>query len=83
MKTVCLALTMALPCVSAALLGQADNMKAFPLAETGMVRYVLQLPKQDDESAFKVGLIVGQTVQVDEKNKYFFGGKIEEETVQG
>ena len=48
-----------------------------------MVRYVLQLPKQADESAFKVELIVGKTVQVDERNSYFFGGKIEEETIQG
>ena len=61
----------------------ADNMKVFPPAEEGMVRYVLQLPKQTDESAFKVELIVGKTVQVDERNRYFFGGKIEEETVQG
>jgi ecotin len=61
----------------------ADNMKAFPPAEAGMVRYVLQLPKQQDESAFKVELIVGKTAQVDERNSYFFGGKIEEETIQG
>jgi ecotin len=61
----------------------ADIMKAFPPAEEGMVRYVLQLPKQDDESIFKVELIVGKTVQVDEKNKYFFGGTIEEETIKG
>jgi ecotin len=61
----------------------ADNMKAFPPAEAGMVRYVLDLPKQDDESAFKVELVVGKTVQVDAQNKYFFGGKIEEETIQG
>ena len=61
----------------------ADNMKAFPPAEEGMVRHVLQLPKQDDESAFKVELIVGKTVLVDEKNRYFFGGKIEEETIKG
>jgi ecotin len=61
----------------------ADNMKAFPLAEEGMVRYVLQLPRQADESTFKVELIVGMTVQVDEQNSYFFGGKIEEETIQG
>jgi ecotin len=61
----------------------ADNMKAFPPAEAGMVRYVLHLPKQQDESAFKVELIVGKTVQVDERNRYFFGGKIEEETIQG
>ena len=61
----------------------ADNMKAFPPAEEGMVRHVLQLPKQDDESGFKVELIVGKTVQVDERNRYFFGGKIEEKTIKG
>ena len=61
----------------------ADTMKAFPPAEKGMVRYVLQLPKQDNESIFKVELIVGKTVQVDEKNRYFFGGNIEKETIKG
>ena len=61
----------------------SDNMKAFPSADQGMVRYVLQLPAQNDESAFKVELVVGKTVQVDEKNNYFFGGTIEEETIQG
>jgi ecotin len=61
----------------------ADNMKAFPPAEHGMVRYVLQLPRQDDESASRVELIVGKTVQVDERNRYFFGGRIEMETIKG
>lgn len=61
----------------------ADNLKAFPPADQGMVRYMLQLPPQDDESGFKVELMVGKTVQVDEKNKYFFGGTIEEETIKG
>ena len=61
----------------------ADTMKAFPPADRGMVRYVLQLPKQADESAFKVELIVGKTVQVDEANRYFFGGKVEEVTIEG
>jgi ecotin len=61
----------------------ADNMKAFPAAEEGMFRYVLQLPKQDDESAYKVELMVGKTVQVDEQNRYFFGGKIGAETIKG
>ena len=63
--------------------GAADNMKAFPPAEAGMVRHVLQLPQQADESAFKVELIVGKTVQVDAVNSYFFAGKIEEETIEG
>ena len=61
----------------------ADDMKAFPPAEEGMVRYVLQLPKQNDETAFRLELIAGKTVQLDESNRYFFGGKIEAETIQG
>ena len=63
---------------------QAENtMKAFPPAENGMVRYVLHLPKQENESGFKVELIVGKTVQVDKENRYFFGGRIEKETIKG
>jgi ecotin len=61
----------------------ADNMKAFPPPEKEIVRYVLQLPKQEDESAFKVELIIGKTVLVDERNRYFFGGKIQKETIEG
>ncbi len=61
----------------------ADDLKAFPPAEKGMVRYVLQLPKEKDESAFKVELIAGKTVRVDAGNRYFFGGRIEEETIEG
>ena len=76
--TVVLSLLLAMPAARA-----ANNMKAFPPAEEGMVRHVLQLPKQDDESAFKVELIVGKTVQLDEGNRYFFGGRIEQETIKG
>ena len=61
----------------------ADNMKAFPPANPGMTRHVLQLPKQDDESAFKVELIVGKTVELAEGNRYFFGGKIKAVNIEG
>jgi len=60
-----------------------DELRAFPPAEEGMVRYVLQLPAQAVESAFKVELIVGKTVEVDERNRYFFGGEIEADTIPG
>ena len=82
MKKVCL-ITALWVLAAALFLYAGDNMTAFPPAKKGMVRYVLQLPKQDDESAFKVELIAGKTVLVDEKNRYFFGGKIEEETIKG
>ena len=61
----------------------ADEMKAFPPAEEGMVRHVLQLPEQDDESTFKVELIAGKTVPVDTDNRYFFGGSIEAKNIEG
>jgi ecotin len=61
----------------------ADNMKAFLPAEEGMARYVLQLSDKVDESILKVELIVGKTVQIDEQNQYFFGGRIEGEQIAG
>jgi ecotin len=76
--TTVLALLFALPVVQA-----ADNLKAFPPAEEGMVRFVLQLPKRVDESVYRVELIVGKTVQVDARNRFFFGGRIEQETIKG
>jgi ecotin len=82
MKKYCLFLVLAL--VFAAPASRAgDNMKAFLPAGEGMVRYVLQLPVQEDEYAFKVELIVGKTVLLEPGNRYFFSGKIEEETIEG
>ena len=55
---------MALLC-SAAVASAADNMKAFPPADDGMARHVLQLPPQADEAALKVELVIGKTVKTD------------------
>ena len=48
-----------------------------------MKRYVINLPKLDDEDAASVQLIVGKTVSVDGQNRHFFGGKLEKETIKG
>ena len=58
-------------------------MKAFPPAGKGVVRYVVQLPEQEDESAFRVQLIAGKTMQVDAVNRYVLGGRVVEETIEG
>ncbi len=60
----------------------AGNMNAFPPPENGMVRHVLQVSKRTDESAFKVELMVGKSVSIDKENRYFFGGRIERETIK-
>ena len=61
----------------------ADNMKAFPPADEGMARYVISLPEQSDETAWRVELLVGKTVQTDAANRYFFAGTLETETIEG
>ena len=60
-----------------------DNLKAFPPADDGMTRFVINLPKEKDETAFKVELLVGKTVRTDAANRYFFGGTLETETIAG
>lgn len=60
-----------------------DNMKAFPPAGDGMARFVLELPEKEDEFSFKLELIVGKTLELDEANRYFFGGTLVEETIEG
>jgi len=41
-----------------------------------------QSDNQDDEPAYKVELIAGKTVEVDEGNRYFFGGTIKKVTIE-
>ena len=82
MKKVSSITALALLCASLSV-EAADNMKAFPPAAEGVVRHVLHLEKHDDESTFKVELIAGKTVELDEKNRYFFGGAIDKETIKG
>lgn len=48
-----------------------------------MIRHVITLPEQPDEDLLKVQLLVGKTVKLDAHNRYFFGGKLEKETIPG
>src|SRR5688572_24315221 len=69
--------------VSISLACAADVMQACPPSEEGMTRHVINLAKQEDETAFKVELIVGKTVKTDAVNRYFFGGTLETESIAG
>lgn len=73
-----LALLLTLPAMAA-----DDNLKAFPPAADGMVRHVLELPKQENEGDLKVELLIGKTVETDTVNRHFFGGKLETKTIGG
>ena len=64
-------------------LSAAKELKAFPPAGEGMSRFVIMLPPRKEEELLKVQLLVGKTVKLDPQNRYFFGGKLETETISG
>jgi len=61
----------------------SKELKAFPTAGKGMTRFVIILPQKPEEELLKVQLLVGKTVKLDTHNRYFFGGRLERETIQG
>ena len=59
-----------------------EKVAPFPKAEKGMKRQVIQLPQQQDESALKVELMIGQTLEVD-CNHHRLGGELERKNLEG
>ncbi|MBJ3813706.1 serine protease inhibitor ecotin [Shimwellia pseudoproteus] len=59
-----------------------SKVAPYPAAEKGMVRQVIYLPQQPDESLLKVELIPGKTLDVD-CNRHMLGGQLEEKDLQG
>jgi ecotin len=58
-------------------------MQAFPPAQPGQERFVISMPPVQDPDQLKVEVIVGKTVETDGINRSFFGGRLEEENIQG
>jgi ecotin len=48
-----------------------------------MCRYVIFLPPEKDEELLKIQLMVGRSMELDSKNRYFFGGRLETVPISG
>jgi ecotin len=83
MKSVALSFALSLIACFSMVRFPSDQLKAFPKAAEGTKRFVIQLPEQENETDFRVELQVGKMVETDSANRYFFSGKIEEETIIG
>lgn len=59
-----------------------DNLKPYPEAIDSLVRHVIFLEPQADESLFEIEIIAGKTLKVD-CNRHRLIGNFKEETVQG
>jgi len=76
--------TLALTLVAAAHASAASlkDVAPYPEAEKGFTRQVIHLPAQADESAYKLEILAGKTLQVD-CNRQRLGGSLEERTLEG
>lgn len=61
------------------------ELKAFPAAQQGMERFVIQLPHKErgEEDDFRVELIAGKTMMTDGVNLVRLGSRIEPHNLQG
>jgi ecotin len=61
------------------------QLKAFPVAEEGMVRHVIVLPHKErtEEINFKVEIVAGKTMETDGTNLYALGSNIETKPLKG
>lgn len=60
----------------------ADALKAFPAAEPGYIRYMIDLPEQRDEALYKVEVIAGKQMKVD-CNRQWFNDAIRSHSIEG
>ncbi len=75
-------LSLSLAATAPVMAANLKDVAPYPEAEKGFTRQVIHLPAQADESAYKLEVLAGKTLQVD-CNHQRLGGSLEEHTLQG
>lgn len=58
------------------------TLAPYPQAEKGSIRQVIELPTRQNESSYKIELLIGRTLEVD-CNQHVLAGQLQVGTVQG
>jgi len=61
---------------------QKDKIHMFPKAKEGSVRYMIEVPKTENDNDHRVELLIGKKMLVD-CNQHSLRGKIENVTLKG
>lgn len=75
-------LALSLAAAAPAMAASLKDIAPYPEAEKGFTRQVIHLPAQADESAYKLEILAGKTLQVD-CNRQRLGGNLEARTQEG
>ena len=75
-------LSLAMATATCAQAATLKDVAPYPEAEKGFTRQVIHLPEEADESAFKLEILAGKTLQVD-CNRQRLAGSLEEQTLDG
>jgi ecotin len=75
-------LALSLAAAAPAMAASLKDIAPYPEAEKGFTRQVIHLPAQADESAYKLEILAGKTLQVD-CNRQRLGGNLEAHTLEG
>jgi ecotin len=61
----------------------SEDLKPWPDPGNGEQRHVIRLPQLADEPDHMVELLLGKTLKLDERNRYFIAGVLEKRTIKG
>ncbi len=62
---------------------QVDDVKMFPTPKNGFVQKVIRLKPKKMEENYLVEILIGKKAEVDACNRFFLGGNLEENNLDG
>jgi ecotin len=69
--------------ISHAMAQEKSETSMFPKPKEGQKQYIIKVPKQSDESQYKIEVLVGKREKVDKCNQHHLAGKLVSKDLSG